>query len=926
MPAVPVPFIVGREAELRLLGTSIRQVASGGSATVIVGDAGIGKSTLLSAAAELAHESGLRVLSTTGVESESRLPFTGLRQLLLPVMGSADSLPPAQRRALRSALGVPARPEASDSPDAGAVPGPFLIALATLNLLTEAASECPLLVAVDDAQWLDPASQDALAFVARRVQGDPVVVVVATRVDPRGPFLTSGLPELALAGLDGGSARAVLRLHAGDLSVGDREHILRESLGNPLALVELPLAWRATQDEARRPALDPMPLNQRLEAAFADRGADLPPTSRDILLVAAVDAEGDASEILAAASALAGGRPAADALTPALDAGLLRFDGGRLTFRHPLVRSAVQQAEPPVRHRAAHAALADVLPDQPYRRTWHRAQAIEGLDDEVADELETSHRTALRRGSPLSAVRALERSAQLTTDPARRVRRLLLAAEQAFDMGRADLVDRLLTATSSLPLTLLDRARRAWLQEIFSDGVPGDARRVDDLCDNAEQAAAAGEPDLALNLLLGAGLRCWWADAGPDASARVVRVVEGLRGVADDPRRVAALAVAEPVRHGRTVMEDLSRIPLHQVTDPNALRLFGIAAHAVGDQVRSAELLRRSADQLRRQGKLGLLPHVLGILCRIGLDCGYWDRVAENATEGLRITEETGQPMWTTGMLTNSSWALGLRGDTEQALHYAAEAEASMEHDGLNNLLACVQLGRGYGLTAAGRYAEAYEALRRLFDPKDPAYHQRECFSGLMFLAEAALHVDRREEARAVLARMEQVARVTPAPLLHVHLLYTRAVLADDADAESLYLAGLAADLSRWPWVRARIQHAYGSWLRRRRRTAESREQLRSAHSAFELCGATTWAEQAGAELRASGERPDAPVQAAVQLLSVQELQIARLAAEGLSNRQIGEQLFLSHRTVGSHLYRVFPKLQITSRSQLAARLSTDRS
>jgi ATP/maltotriose-dependent transcriptional regulator MalT len=304
------------------------------------------------------------------------------------------------------------------------------------------------------------------------------------------------------------------------------------------------------------------------------------------------------------------------------------------------------------------------------------------------------------------------------------------------------------------------------------------------------------------------------------------------------------------------------------------------------------------------------------------IEVGDWDGVTTCVEEGQVIARETGQPIWDAGTLALSAMMVGLRGDAAAAHAMAAEAEHAAMSRGLNNLLACVQLARGFGLVSTGRHAEAYSALRRLFDPADPCYHLVEGYHGVMYLAEAAVHAGRRDDARQVVAGLERIAAAGRSATLRMHLLYARAVLADDDEAEPAYLAGLAADLMRWPLVRARLELAYGSWLRRRRRVAESRQPLRSALTVFEVIGALTWAAQARAELRAAGERVagDEPPSAR-HLLSPQELQIARMAAQGMSNKVIGERLFLSPRTIGSHLYRIFPKLEITSRSQLAARL-----
>jgi DNA-binding CsgD family transcriptional regulator len=911
---MPAGGLIGRDHELRILTDLIEQIRERGAAIVVLGEAGIGKSSLLRAAADRGRQVSLQVLQTTGVETEAQLPFAGLHQLLRPVLGAAGGLPLPQRQALSTAFGT----------DDGPPPEPFMIALATLNLLAEVAARQPLLLMADDVHWLDLPTQDVLTFVARRVSADPILLIGSVRQGHQVAFTMAGLPELQVRGLDDRSARAVLEAHDGELSHASRDRILREARGNPLALVELPLALRAAADRG----LQVLPLTDRLERAFAARVCELPPLARDAVLIAAVDDSDELPEILAGATRLAGQPVGLDTLEGAAKAGLIQFDDLHVRFRHPLVRSGVLQMETAARRYAANAALADILADQPYRRIWHRAQAITGPDDVVADELEESHVLALRRGSATGAIWALERSAQLTTDSARRGRRLLRAAEQAFGLGRADLVEHLTSRASLTSLSPLDRARMEWLREIFSDGVPGDAGRVLELCDIARESVAADDPDLALNLLLGAALRCWWADTAPAARARVAEVAQLLAQSADDPRYPAVLGVAEPVRWGQPVIGLLHGVVLESVTDPAALWMLGMAAHAVGEPVLSVDFLGRAETGLREQGRLGLLSQVLTMQVLDLLELGDWSRAEACVEEGRRLARDTGQPIWDTGSLVLKATVMALRGQGNDAQVIATEAEHAAGGRRLNNLLACVQLARGFSLVRAGQYGDAYVALRRLFDPADPAFHLTERFHGVMFLAEAASHAGQAEDAQAVMAELETESAITPSATLARQLSYSRAVLAADDEAEALFLQALRADLVRWPWLRARIELAYGSWLRRQRRVAESRTPLRSAQTTFEVVGASAWAEQARAELRAAGERTaaqaDGPPGVTPQaVLSAQELQIARLAAEGLSNREIGERLSLSPRTVGSHLYRIFPKLDITSRAQLASRLSS---
>jgi len=832
--------LVGRQDELSVLTELIDRGATRGATLVVRGDPGIGKSALLVVARQAATVQGYRVLAAVGVQSEAQLPFAGLHQLLRPLQASVRQLPPAQREALLAAFGI------SDGPP----PEPFLIALAAANLLASVATLRPVLVVADDVQWLDPQSQEALTFVAHRVAGHRIVVVGAVRNGHPGPLLSAGFPELEVRGVHDAAAQLILQTHAGDLSSADRRRIQQVARGNPLALLELPATWRGP--EAPATDLQHPSLPARLEQAFAGRITELPARTRDAVLVAAVDPVGDLAEILAATSVLGGDQAVAEVLAPAAEARMVTIADGRVEFRHPLVRSGVLQSETVTRRQAANSALAAVLVDEPYRRTWHRAQSIVGPDDAIADELEANVAVALRRGGVMSAIADLERCAQLTSESARRGHRLLLAAEHAFSLGRADMVNRLVGAALRTDLSDLDRARMEWLREIFNDGSPGDATRVFELCGIAGHSTAAGDSDLALNLLLGAALRCWWADTGPAARARVVQVTRTLRGVEDDPRYVAALGVAEPVLQGAAVLDLLSRMVPEDVTDAEALRLLGMAAHAVGDEVRATDLLSRAERMLRVQGRLGPLPQVLSMQVQIRTELGEWDRAAVAADEGQRLAQETGQPIWNTGTLACHARINALLGHVDQALKLAAEAELAANRQRLNDLLSCVQLARGSAWLSAGRHADAYEALRRVFDPADPSYHQRERFASITYLAEAAVHSGHRQDARAVVAELERVATVTPSPILHVHLLYARAVLADDRDAGGLYVSALGEDLRRWPWMKARIELAYGGWLLRRGRAADARSPLRSAQAVLDSISARAWAGQARAQLRAA--------------------------------------------------------------------------
>jgi DNA-binding CsgD family transcriptional regulator len=901
--------LVGRDEDMCLLRGMIDVVRERGGAVLIRGDPGIGKSALLHDAAQYGRSAGLHVLRTTGYEAESQLPFAGLHQLLRPLLDGQARLPAAQRLALSVALG------AVD----GAAPQPFMLALAAFNLITEAAAQRPVFIAVDDMQWLDSPTQELLAFVARRVDIDPVLIVGAVRNGYDGPFLNTEASFLDLAGLDDQAARQLLARLASDLPRTARERVRLEAQGNPLALVELPIAWRDTAGQ--EPLTRQLPLTSRLERAFGGRIATLPRKTRDVLLVAAVDTGAGLAETLAAASVLAGEPVTMDVLTPAVEAELVQVRELRVEFRHPLTRSGVLTAEPVGRWHAANAALATVI-DEPYRRALHRAQSVIGPDDEIADELDAMHTVLLGRGAVTLAIWVLERSAQLTTDSATRGFRLLRAAEHAFGVGRVDMVDHLVTSAGQCALSALSRAKLEWLREIFHDGIPGDARRIDELCAIALVAERAGDRDLALNLVHGAALRTWWSDAGPAAQDRVVATAESLAAGRADPRQLAAIAMAHPTREAATVLDALSGAAFDDVNDPAALVVLAQAAHAVGDPVRTVDLVDRCEPRLRAHGQLALLSQVLTMQVFDQLELGDWDRAAAAVTEARTLNRDTGQPIWDTGSLTLAAIIAGLRGDNAQARTMAAQAALTTGRKRLNDLHACVQLATGISWLVSGRYGDAFAALRTLFDRGGPAFHESERYHGVAFLAETARRAGHIEEARRIVAGLSEQARISPAPTLLVHLDYAHAVLAADDQAEQLFTTGLSGNLERWPWHRARLQLAYGSWLRRQRRPVDARGPLRAAHASLESIGASIWATQAAAELRAAGEQPKTSAPAPHTALSAQELQIARLAATGLTNAEIAQQLYLSPRTVGSHLYRIFPKLGISSRGQLAARLA----
>src|SRR5215211_2726788 len=899
--------LLGRSAEIELLTGLLDDVEHRGAALVLRGDPGIGKSRLLSEAIALAERREMNVLATRGVQSEARLGFGGLQQLLRPVRSQVTGLTATHQAVLDAALGIgeDERPEH------------FRIALAVLDLLSDAAAESPLLLVAEDAHWLDQPSVDVLSFVARRLESDPIVLLAAAREGYPAVFSADELPELRLQPLDPESATRLLVDRGDHLSAGERSRILRQAAGNPLALVELPSIAHRLDDDELMPGL--VPLTDRLERAFAARAADLPPRAQLLLLIAALNDRESLREVLEAGRVVADELVGAEVLQAAADVKILELDERTVHFRHPLMRSAVRQSAGVERRRRVHEALAETLEADPDRRVWHRAALITGEHEEVALELEEAGRRARRRGATDVAATALRRAAELS-DPAQRAGRLIAAAEVAFELGQPHIVAPLLHEAEQLEPGPLDRARATWIDEMINLRAPSPTRTTA-LIAAAEQAGQAGDRDLHFSLLWLVATRAWWADPGPAARRTLLEAASRL-GDADDLRVLAIQAYADPFGHAPAVLARVQQAAAEGSDDTEALLYLGPAAVAVGAFDIGMTLLSGATDGLRADGRLGHLTYVLAIQGIVATRLADWDVAIPAAEEARSLAIELGQPLWKAGADTLVSTIAGMRGDEDAAERASAEAERIAAPTGANNIVALAQFGRVSAALGASRHDDAYKAAARLFDPTDPAHHPAMASWIIGDLAEAALHAERVAEARACVAQIEAAAGDTPTVWITLGLRHARALLADDEQAENRFDEAMGADLGRWPFQRARLLLAYGQWLRRQRRITQSRAPLRDARDAFDALGCAAFGDQARRELRASGESSRRRDPAARDQLTAQELQIAHLAAEGLSNREIGQQLYLSHRTIGTHLYRIFPKLGITARGELGPALS----
>ncbi|HEY2225741.1 LuxR C-terminal-related transcriptional regulator [Actinomycetospora sp.] len=868
MTTTPISPPPGRTAETTRLGTLLDHLGDGGGALLVRGGTGIGKSTLLEWAASSARESGVRLLRVLGSDAERDVPYAALRRLLAPALAHTDHLAPHASAAMRAVL------ERGDPP----VPDVFATALATLELLT-VAEDSPLLLVVDDAHALDGPTAQVLGFVARRLEADPVAMLLATR-SPGEPFALVGLPTLTVPPLLPPDAASLLDAHHPGLHPAAREAVLHEAAGNPLALLELPTLL---DDDRWPPDPGALPLDVRLERASARRLDALDPLTRAALLVAASDTRAEIAEILVAAARLTGAPVGDDALATAVTAGVIDLGtDGLVRFTHPLAASALRSQAGSTRRREAHLALAEVVGD-PDMRLAHLSAATVGPDDDLADRLAEQADRSRRLGVPDAAVAPLLRSARLCSDPARRADRLIEAADIALDGGRPALAGRVLDDVGDLDLDRLAEIRVLRLRAQLDGSRPDPRTGIGELAALADEARALGDGELAVSVL-----------------------------------GVAMLAQAAPLEENAEIRRRLDRRG-DTAPDPDAGALLGMVNYVVSDYAAASTVLARADVGLRAQGRLASVGALQTMRAFTEVDRGAWDNAAESAAEALRLVRESGREDWLGDALIAASLLAGLVGDEGRADTLDAEAERLVRdgHDTTRGMLRCA---RGMRAAHRGHAEEATVLFRPLFDLDVPGVNPRNAFCGAVPLADAAAGTGDPATAWWALARIRTlVARAGPdvPPGLRAAARHAEAVLGPEDGADARFVATLAgADLR--PFDRARLELAHARHLLRDGRTGRARSALRRAHAGFEALGNGPLATVAATELARLGEAGVGSRHPAWQSLTAQEAQIARLVADGLTNREIGRRLFLSHRTVGSHLYRTFPKLGITSRVELA--------
>jgi DNA-binding CsgD family transcriptional regulator len=907
------PVLLGRRSECELLDCLLEAARHGRGAVLVVrGEPGIGKTALLDCAVHRAQ--GLRVARVAGVESEMELAFAALRQLCEPMLGQLEALPGPQRDALATAFGLVA----------GNAPDRFMVGLAALSLLSEAGQQQPLLYVVDDAQWLDHASAQALAFVARRLLADAVAMVFGTR-EESGEL--AGLPELLISGLGTDDSRVLLdSVIAGRLDERVRDQIVAEAHGNPLALLELSRGSTPADLAGGFGMPDVLGVPGRLERSFRGRYEALPALTQRLLLVAAAEPTGDPVLVWEAAGKL-GIEPDA----AAAEADELVTFGARVVFRHPLVRSAVYRASSPRDRRAVHRALADSIDaelDQD-RHAWHRAQATLGPDEDIARELESSAARARARGGYAAAAAFLERSAFLTRDPARRAGRALAAAQAKQQAGAFDSALGLLAMAEGGPLTALQRGQVDLLRGRIAFAV----NRGSDAPPFFVNAARQFQPldaALARNTYLEAlGAAVLAADLA--VAGRVTEVAHAvLAGPPPDESSAAAqlllngfaLLISQGHAAGAPVLaKALTAFREGALGDEDELDWLWLSCHAAGilweDQT-WYWLTTRFVELARQAGTLSTLPLALSTKAASVLFCGQLGMAASLADEADALSEATG-----------SKIAPYVR--IALAAFYGQEAQAVGTIEAARRDV--VRRGEGAGLTighwamallynGAGRYEDALAPAQRAADASHEQFLRN---WGLVELVEAAARSGRQEAGVDALRRLTEAVSASSTDWGLGVEARSKALLAADRGAESLYQEAIdRLERTRMRVDLARSRLAYGEWLRRERRRLDAREQLRRAHQLFTEFGMGAFAERARAELEATGEHVRKRVAGARDDLTPQEAQISRLVADGATNVEIAARLFISANTVDYHLRKTYRKLGVKSRTQLARRLRVD--
>ncbi|BBX35653.1 transcriptional regulator [Mycolicibacterium mageritense DSM 44476 = CIP 104973] len=898
--------LIGRTDEFSSLTSAASHVTQAGRALVIEGEPGIGKTTMLATVAQWAGDNGFTVLSCAGVQCQTKVGYAGVHELVHPLLGYAEALPTHQRRALLAAFGMEEHEQ----------PNPLLIGVAMLGLIEEAAAHKPLMLIVDDAQWLDGSSLHVLTFVGRRLANSPVMLLCATRPGLDGePARLVSLSRVPLGPVDEVTSRAILAeavTGMGERAPNDliQRRILTEAAGNPLAIAELAKAVVNSGEQSAFAASAPLPTTRRIERVFLEQLDSLPDPSRAMLALISAGDEASLVELIDAAHRVG---LSENALDPLERGGLITVDDGQIRVRHPLIRSVAYRAVGLAQRSAFHRALADASTD-PMRAAWQRSAAAYGPDETIAAELELAADSALRRGANDEAAAALRRAAALSPSSDSRVRRLVGAIMPAYRAGLSVEAIDILGDAEPLATDPIDLFELAFAR--FTMGVTTGvaAPRVSDLVALADRLGASGEREYQTRMLAAAAAQCRMHGLCERDRYVVAEALHSLehRG---DPSIEIALATVEDTKYARHFRSESERLRAQVTGDVTALMSMGLAAESVSDLDIAQACWSEAIGVAHAEGAPTLECEALRGSARAQIVAGHLQEATVSAQGALRIATDANLSISTGAAAALLARAHVWRGEVRAAEQTLATARQHLPTD--TPLLWLDELAWASGLLAltVHDYQQAFVDLSKMTRDRGA---RRWAIADLTEAAVGSRHAGMIGEVIDEIA-----AEATTLGSDHVAMLVHRSrglLASDDADAEHHFGSALqyadAAEQS--PLEYARTQLCYGEWLRRQRRIVDARAQLSSALRVFESRGAQPYARRARGELRAAGvQLPGVTVEDRVTELTPQELQIAQLAAAGLSNQQIADRIYVSHRTVGAHLYKIFPKLGITSRNQL---------
>ncbi|MET7697816.1 LuxR family transcriptional regulator [Streptomyces sp. NPDC005485] len=926
---------VGREVELGLILDCVELGRSRPQSLLLLGDAGAGKTELLRFATEQARLRHTRVLPAQGCEAEAQHSFASLHQLLLPVLGDLDPLPEHLRDALRTAFGL--------APATGPVE-PLLFRVAVLTLLGQVARTGPVLLAVDDIQHCDRDSLEVLSFVTRRLTTEPVAVLLAARGEVPPPGVAPGLTVLSLGPLSDQSAAQLLDSLPGAPTGGARLDLLRQAEGNPLAIIELCQALRTGGASAL--SSDGRPRTSRIQQMFAAQLTGLPAATQRAVLYAAAASEQE--ELTTVMAALGAGQDLA-VWEPAEEAGLVSVTAGRVVFRHPLIRTAALQREHAQQRQQAHQDLAAVLGEHPSRQAWHLAGAAIGPDESVATALENTALLAQRRGGLFATAKAFELAARFSPSDDDRARRLAKALTAANDFGDpawvrelyarfaavnrdADLL-RIATSATSWALSLSSFQREAFdlVLDVWERHPPRGSRVA--LTLTAIAAGIAHQSGLTAH-----------RQVLPGMLEQIARIEQTERHELDEAEphhhylvpdevvtslKAVVLTLSDPAAHARGLLSSPTALPrvsaAHGLATLTYLNQIASLAYFADESDQCVDLFRQTFAPLQAHGAMGPATGYFALQVDSLLSTGRWAEAAELIEEAHAFAVVRRMTYVEMDLEALRVTLRALRGESKPGIVLTGSHWHSVSLD--ENRATHARMLRARGATAMdlGDCENAFRHFRSLFADDGAPLHYFLSSRSIAVLAAAAQRIGRQEEAARILAavRAHEGARPTTRMKLLMH--HAAALVDEEADTEHHFrLAVVNPVADQWPMERAQARLNYAIWLRRRRRPLEARTQLASVLEAATRLGAKSLTEQAHGELRASGVA-SAPASAdPLAELTAQQQQIVRLAANGLSNREIGAQLLLSPRTVGSHLYNVYPKLGISSRHQLRDILESD--